>query len=98
MLKNILATLALQNYLRQTGNATYTHGFVDSENADGTLHLGEWRNHGNRSCCIAYIRPIGAPKRNKVVEMCEELKKYLNSEEGSVSWQLEYIRGTYKLN
>ena len=41
--KYALATLTLHNYLRQISKAIWAEQtFVNSENADGTIHLGEW--------------------------------------------------------
>ena len=38
----VLAALALHNYLRPRSTASYTpNGFVDSEERDGSIHLGE---------------------------------------------------------
>ena len=43
------------------------------------------------------MRPVREfQSKGEVDELPEKLKKYLNSEESSVSWQLEYIRKTYK--
>ena len=85
----VLAALALHNYLRLTRNAMYTpSGFVDFERGDGSIHLGEWRN---RDIAQGFnnIRPIcGNRNRLEVVQMRDEVKEYLNSEEGSLLWQL----------
>ena len=100
--KYVLACLALHNYLRQTNNASYTpSGFIDSESSDGTIHLGEWRKQVDRNeietHCIRRIRPIrGSRPREESVRMRDALRDYLNSEAGSVSWQLTYVRRTYK--
>ena len=43
--KIIRAAVCLHNYLRQTDTANYTSaGFVDSENGDGDIIPGNWRN------------------------------------------------------
>ena len=71
----MLAALALHNYLRLTSNAMYTPiGFVGSESGDGSIHLGQWRNRDIR----------GNRNRLEVVQMHDEIKEYLNSEEGSL--------------
>ena len=37
--------MALHNYLRQTRTASYCpNGFVDSEDREGNITLGEWRS------------------------------------------------------
>ena len=72
-----------------TSNAMYTpSGFADSESGDGSIHLGEWRN---RDIC-------GNRNRLEVVQMRDEIKEYLNSEEGSLPWQQDYIKRTYRNN
>ena len=95
----VLAAMALHNYLRQTNNASYTpNGFVDSENNNGSIRLGEWRNNvsGNANGLVD-IRPIrGSINREEFVQMREDLEEYFCSEEGSVTWQLDYVRRTYK--
>ena len=95
----MLAALALPNYLCLTSNAMYTaSGFVDSESGDESIHLGEWRN---RDIAQGFnnIRPTrGNRNRLEVVQMRGEIKEYLNSEEGSLPWQQDCIRGTYRNN
>ena len=40
-----LAALANHDYLQETGTASDTpNGLVDSEERDGSIHLGEWHN------------------------------------------------------
>ena len=96
----VLAALALHNYLRQTNNASYTpNGFVNSEDSEGKIHLGEWRTRGddNQRQCLQDIRQIrGCRNRAEVLQMRDDLKMYISSEEGSVPWQLDYVRRTYK--
>lgn len=97
----VLVAIALHNYLRQTSNASYTpNGFVDSEDGDGTVRLGEWRrDEENRGQCMQDIRLIqGSRCLTEDIQMRDDLKSYFNSEHGRVSWQLEYVRRTYKNN
>ena len=91
----VLAALALHNYLRQTSAASYTpNGFVDSEERDGSIHLGEWRNRDNRQC-MEDTRPIhDGQNRVEVIQMREDIKTYFNSGQGSLPWQLDYVRTT----
>ena len=83
----VLAALALHNYLPLTSNAMYTpSGFVDSESGGGSIHLGEWRN---RDIAQGFnsIRPVrGNRNRLEVVQMRDEINKYLISEEVSLPW------------
>ena len=95
--KYVCACLALHNYLRQTCNANYTpNGFIDSESGDGTIKPGEWRA-ANPTTSFQPIRPIrgSRPKEDSVV-LRNSLKDYFSSVKGSVSWQENYIRRTYK--
>ena len=80
----VLATLALHNNLRLTSNAMYTpSGIVDSESRNGSMHLGEWRNR-DITQGFNNIRPVGGNRnRLEMVQMRDEIKEYLISEEGS---------------
>ena len=71
-------------------------GFVDSESGDESIHLGEWRNRGIAQD-FNNIRPIrGNGNRLEVAQMRDEIKEYLNSEEGSLPWQQDYISRIYR--
>ena len=79
-----LVCLALHNYLRQTKNTGYSpSGFTDSEDNSGNLIPGEDlpRTHGSRVA-------------SEALEIRSELKRYMNSQEGSLPWQVDYIRRT----
>ena len=94
-----LACLALHNYLRLTDNAHYTpSGFVDSEDKDGNFLPGEWRlqkeNGLNNNALVDLPRVRGSRSRHDALETRNELRDFLNSEEGSLPWQLQYIRRT----
>ena len=93
----VLRAVALP-YLCLACNAMYTaSGFVDSESGDGRIHLGGW--HNRHAQAFNNIRPIRG-NRNciEVVPMRTEIKEYLNSEEGNLPWQQDYIRRTYRNN
>ena len=96
--KYTAACLALHNYLRLTDNAHYCPaGFVDSVDQYGNIKEGEWRAmQENQEANTGGMLPI-APIRNRrysddAVGMRDVLKDYLNSEEGSVPWQVDYVR------
>ena len=94
-----LACLALHNYLRLTDNAHYTpSGFVNSEDKDRNFLLGEWRlqkeNGLNNNALVDLPRVRGSRSRHDALETRNELRDFLNSEEGSLPWQLQYIRRT----
>ena len=95
--KYTLACLALHNYLRLTDNSHYSPaGFVDSEDKDGHLLPGEWRlsNSVDNGGLRDLPRVRGSRSRQDVLEVRNDLKEFLNSDEGSVPWQVEYIRRT----
>ena len=59
-------------------------------------HLSEWRNRDN-SQCMEDIRSIhGCRNRLEVIQMHEDMKTHFNSEQGSLPWQLDYVRRTYR--
>ena len=92
-----LACLAIHNYLRLTANAKYiSTGFVHSEDSDKNIVPGDWRKDvqsGNSGLEeITSLRGSCAKKSALVTR--DVLKDYLNSEEGSVPWQVGYVRGT----
>ena len=85
--KYTLACLALHNHVRLLNNATCCpFGFADSFDSSGKLKQGEWRtlNVDNRSSLLIN-RVKGSLYREDA--MRNVLKEYVNSEEGSVSWQ-----------
>ena len=101
MVKNVenytLACLALHNYLRQTDNAMYTpQGFVDSENKDGQIKKGEWRSlRRNEENAFVKVNPVrGSRYSTDALQLRKTLTEYVNSEEGAVPWQLDYVRRT----
>ena len=58
-------------------------GFVNSENGNGSMYLGEWLNR-DIAQGVNNIRPVGGNRnRLEMVQMRDEIKEYLNSEEGS---------------
>ena len=95
----VLACLALHNYLRKTSNATYTpSSFVDSEDGDGNIILGDWRAEKEKEGlggCMQEIKQVrGRRSKEEVLCMRRDLKDYFCSEEGSLEWQFRYIRRT----
>ena len=92
--KLVLAAIALHNYIRQTGNASYSpSGFIDCENGDGEIISGQWGNNvdGNTFQNIPKIRSskytINAIKTRE--ELAYDLFRTV-----SFPWQMNYIRQT----
>ena len=90
------AAIALHNYLRQTDNAMYCpSGFVDSYEKNGTIKPGEWRKYQTTDGCLQNLGNVrGSRPNSNAKNIREAIKKYVNSEEGSVEWQLIHVRRT----
>ena len=93
------AALCLHNYLRQTDNATYCpSGFIDSEDSTGNIIPGEWRNivrKDSNAGALQHLRKArGCRINTSVIKIRDEIKDYLNSEEGQVHWQWQHVRKT----
>ena len=92
----MLACLALPNYLRLTDNASYCpSGFTDSYDDTGNFQEEKWRTLAVGKEGMLPLSCIkGSRYLNNVFEMRNSLLRFLNSEEGSVSWQEEYVTRT----
>ena len=91
------AAVCLHNYLRQTEPAFYCPtGFVDSFDSSGNILLGEWRSITSADSNTSAMQDLQPPRRcryaNSALETREALKSYLNSDQGAVSWQWDYVR------
>ena len=89
-----MACLCLHNYLRQTENVLYTpEGFVDVELADDKIKEGEWMSEADQDGGLKLMKPPKSGRRKIVPnELRENLKHFVNSETGSVPWQLDYAK------
>ena len=92
-----MACLALHNYLRLTENAKYIpSGFADSEDSDGNIVPADWRKDVQSGISaleeIASLR--GSRAKKSALGARAALKDYLISKEGSVPWQVGYVRRT----
>ena len=87
----VWAATCLRNYLRLTDNATYTpYGFVDNKDSTGNIKEGDWRKMcPEESTCFRGSRQSEGSKDKR-----NALKDFVNSEMGSVEWQLKYVRST----
>ena len=92
--KLVLAAIALHNYIRQTGNASYSpSGFIDCENGGGEIISGQWGNNvdGNTFQNIPKIR--SSKYTNNTIKTRKELAHDL-FRIVSFPWQMNYIRQT----
>ena len=98
VLRFTLAAICLHNYLRQTENAFYAPaGFVDSESSSGCIKPGEWRKIVEADCAFRPIQRVrGSRYSGTALKMRDALKDFVNSDHGSLSWQLDYVRRTGK--
>ena len=96
----ILAGVALHNYPQQTENASYCpRGFVDSE-ANEEIRPGVWRQivHGDAACFMSCGKYGGSCYKNNAIKMKGDLKDYVNSDIGSLPWQLNYVQSTGRVS
>ena len=92
--KIVKATVCLHNYLRLTVNAHYIPvGFTDSEDSSGRVIRGEWRA---TNWTDSALKPLARITGNRYAFNAKDVRQnftdYVNSEEGSLSWQLQYVR------
>ena len=77
-------------------------GFVDSENSDGSIIAGDWRNivhHNINGSCLQDIHPVrGSRYRNEAIEMRNNLMEYFCSEKGELNWQWRYVQRVAEIN
>ena len=90
----IKATVCLHNYLRLTDNAHFVPtGFVDSENSNGEIIPGDWRNVVNiDSDTSLALRSMNHVSGNRYTFEADTARnnflQYFNSKEGELPWQL----------
>ena len=85
----VLACLISHNYLRLTDNPSYCHnGFPDSYYATGNLQQREWRGFvSENQGSVPKSRVKGSRYSNQAIKMRNAIEDFVNSEEGSISWQ-----------
>ena len=92
-----LVCLALYNCLRLTENAKYIPtGFADSEDSDGNTVPGDWQKdvQSGKSALKETASLRSSRAKESALDTRDALKDYLKSEEGSVPWQVGYVRKT----
>lgn len=100
--KIVMTCVCLHNFLINNTKqikATYCpSSFVDKENENGDVTLGEWRNDENVNSAfssLAHNRIHHSPR--EAYDMREVLTNYFTSPNGEIPWQWEYInRGKHK--
>ena len=94
----VQACVCLHNYLLSTCNSKYCPtGFVDCEDASGELREGDWRGIVRNDCQPALAPIVQQGSNNYTIDaktVRNEYMHYVNSEGGSLEWQLAYVRNT----
>ena len=93
----VQACVCLHNYLQLTSHTFYSpSGFVDTEYSDGSIKEGDWREivNLNNSAIKDLKKPRGGRQQDGGKQLQLVLKDYVNSQNGAVDWQLDYIRRT----
>lgn len=89
----VQSCVALHNYLLLTDNARYLpNGFVDCYSSTGDIVEGGWRT----DCQINQLTPLVSQGSNNSLNYAKTVRdnlcSFVNSAEGSVPWQLAYVR------
>ena len=91
-----MAACGLHNYLRLTENASYCpSGFVDCESSSGEVKHGKWRTvvAGEPGAFLDAPAQKGHRQKKTALQVREALKDYVNSDAGSVEWQMRMVGG-----
>ena len=91
---NVQACVCLHNFLELTAKSAYPpQGFIDSKMEDGSVCPGDGphliSNVQSGLCCLPKAK--GGRQQTNAKYTQRALKDYLNSTEGCVEWQWEYI-------
>ena len=72
---------------------------MDSE-ANGEFRPREWRRivHGDAGCFMSCGRYQRSHYENNAIKMRDDLKDYVNSDIGSLPWQLNYVQGAGRVS
>jgi hypothetical protein len=90
----VKACVVLHNYLLLTDNAKYLPtGFADSFTNSGQLVEGGWRSTENSGTAIDQLAHQGSHNMGNNAKLVrEKFCAYVNSLQGSVPWQTDYVR------
>ena len=96
----VKTTICFHNFLCQTNNTGYCPtGFVDYSGKKGELKEGEWwslvAKSQSRMLIFHPLEDLDQP--SKLFGVREKLKSYINSMEGSGSWQWDQVRSGWAL-
>jgi len=91
----VCATLCLHNFIKkeEQQNTQYRYcpeNYVDTYNVDGSLIPGEWRNERNIPNDLGRMGTNNSARA--IIDLRNTFAAYLNSPEGEVDWQYQYVR------
>ena len=91
------ASIALHNFLRTTESSVYCPpGFIDSEDADGNVICGSWREEQGSSGGLSPVSQAGSNHHSRIAAMTRDnFCTYFNSTQGELSWQYHHVRRTH---
>jgi len=93
------ATLCLHNFIKKEEQQNAQHrycpeGYVDTYNVDGSLIPGEWRHVENIPNGLGRVGTNNFARA--IIDLRNIFAAYLNSSEGQVDWQHQYVnRGNF---
>eukprot|EP00795_Rhopilema_esculentum_P005638 gene5638-10859_t len=98
-IKNVLASVALHNWLKKHEDTQQVYGrfycpvgYTDYEDSHGILHKGTWRNEVSESGALQNIGKMGTNNYSKAAEYYRSLlADYFLSPQGELPWQYDYI-------
>ena len=94
---NYRLSRALHNFLRTTESSVYCPpGFIDSEDADGNVICGSWREEQGSSGGLSPVSQAGSNHHSRIAAMTRDnFCTYFNSTQGELSWQYHHVRRTH---
>ena len=87
--------------MREADIASYTpSGFINSKDSSGKIKEGSWREgfqHEGAHAMNVIPKIHNSRIKNSILTMRGDWAKYLVTEEGQVSWKLDYLRRSEKI-
>ena len=88
------AAIALHNFLRKTESTYCPVGFVDSEDNDGNISEGAWREESTAQG-LGPIHRLGSNRHSSAAASIRDaFKDYFSSPAGEVQWQYQRVHRT----
>ena len=91
----IKATIVLHNFLRVRESVYCPPGFVDGEDGEGNVILGEWRTQTGNASAMQRIGRMGSNRRNwTATSIRDDYSRYFCSPKGEVPWKYHHVHRT----